>query len=60
MKDAGRCQDHQTKKRINNYVKSVLTVLGIMFVTFVIIPWLFMTIVHFIRDFLDENDRFDG
>ena len=37
-----------------------LAFLGVIFVTFVIIPWVGMVVIGFIKSWWDENNRFDG
>tara|TARA_Y100000310_G_C20279845_1_gene622074 strand:- start:362 stop:496 length:135 start_codon:yes stop_codon:yes gene_type:complete len=41
-------------------LEAIIIGLGIFFAVFVILPWLFMIIVGFIKSFWDENNRFDG
>ena len=41
-------------------MKGILSVLGILFLTFVIIPWFGMMIWGVIKAWIDENNRFDG
>ena len=43
-----------------DYVKSILGVLGVLFATFVLIPWITVGIIECVKGFFDENDRFDG
>jgi len=43
-----------------DYVRDILAVLGFLFLTFVIIPWLGMVFIGFIKAWWDENNRFDG
>jgi len=38
---------------------NILSILGILFLTFVIIPWVAMMIIDLIKAFWDENNRFD-
>ena len=38
----------------------ILEILGILFLTFIIIPWVGMLVWGCIKAWLDENDRFDG
>ena len=45
--------------RINNHVANILQILGIIFLTFVIIPWVGIIIIDFIKSFWDDNNRFD-
>jgi len=37
----------------------ILGVLGVLFLSFVVIPWAAITVVDMIRHFWDENNRFD-
>jgi len=38
---------------------TILGVLGVLFLSFVIIPWTAMAIIDIIKHFWDENNRFD-
>ena len=40
-------------------MKEMLSILGILFLTFVIIPWVGMVVIGFIKSFWDENNKFD-
>jgi hypothetical protein len=42
------------------YVRDILAIIGMLCVTFVIIPWLGMIIIGFLKAWWDENNRFDG
>lgn len=40
-------------------MNSIIGVIGVLLLTFVIIPWTAMTLIKCIKNFWDENNRFD-
>ena len=42
------------------YIRDILAMIGVLVVTFVVIPWLGIVFIGFIKSWWDENNRFDG
>jgi len=41
-------------------MKGILSIIGILVLTFVVIPWIGILILDCIKAFLKDNDKFDG